>query len=80
MRLEQWNDMSKRHKEERRLLIEFCRAHGMNQTEAAQALGVNASTFSKYLKSNGLQWSKKRQRLKVFNAAEERALSNPYKK
>lgn len=59
MRIEKWNEMTKRHKEERRLIIEYCKAHKMNQTEAAAFLGISLSGLNKYIKNNGIKWTGK---------------------
>lgn len=54
--LETWHEMSKRHKEERRVLIEYCKAHKMTQKEAAAHMKVSVSGLNKYLKRNKINW------------------------
>lgn len=60
MRIEKWHEMSKRHKEERRQIIEYCKAHKMTQTEAAEYLGISLSGLNKYILNNNIKWWKKR--------------------
>lgn len=62
MRIEKWHEMTKRHKEERRLLLEYCKAHKMTQTEAAEFLEVSLSGLNKYLKNNNIHWHDRRRR------------------
>lgn len=65
MRVEKWYEMSKRHKEERRQIIEYCKAHEMTQKEAAEFLGLSLSGLNKYLKTNSIRWTKPRRQLKT---------------
>jgi DNA-binding NtrC family response regulator len=65
MRIEKWHEMSKRHKEERRQIIEYCKAHKMTQKDAAAYLGISLSGLNKYIKNNGIRWDKPRRQLKT---------------
>lgn len=56
MRIEKWHEMSRRHKEERRQIIEYCKAHKMTQKDAAAFLGISLSGLNKYIKNNGIRW------------------------
>lgn len=62
MRIEKWHEMTKRHEEERRLIIEYCKAHKMTQSAAAQFLGISESGLSKYIKNHGISWFGKKKK------------------
>ena len=62
MRIEKWHEMTKRHDEERRLIIEYCKAHKMTQREAAVFLGVSESGLSKYIRNHNIKWFGKRRK------------------
>ena len=56
MRIEKWHEMTKRHKEERRKIIEYWKAHQMTQREAAEYLGLSEAGLSKYIRTNNIKW------------------------
>jgi len=60
--VEKWDEMSKRHREERRLIIEYCKAHRMTQREAAAFLQTSEANLSKYLRRNKIQWHTKKRK------------------
>lgn len=62
MRIEKWDEMTKRHHEERRLIIEYCKAHKMTQKQAAEFLGTSGSNLSKYLRVHKIGWITKKRK------------------
>jgi DNA-binding NtrC family response regulator len=62
MRIEKWHEMTKRHHEERRLIIEYCKAHNMTQQEAAEFLGTSSPNLSRYMKVHKITWNAKKRK------------------
>lgn len=58
---ETWDDMTARHKRERRDMVEALAASRITQTEASKLLDTTIYTFNNYLRRNHIFWPVKRQ-------------------
>lgn len=59
--METWDQMKRRHIQERIDLLERCASMRMTQTQAARCLGMRLQTINEYIRKYGIFWPVKAQ-------------------